>query len=125
MRLFADFAYLAHVHVWQNIIQVKSSMLLRASIFRSGGIRRDDLGLGLPLKAGATQHGSALPGHEWNGGGDSAPRAGNVCLPDGFGAMLLGLTSLAVLWVLCELFLVEEKLFSSRKNELGIAVNAH
>lgn len=52
------------------------------------------------------------------------PRTVDIGLPKGFGALLLDFTSRAVPSVVRELFLEEEKRLSSRKNELGVAVNA-
>ena len=36
----------------------------------------------------------------------------------------LNLSSIAAFWVVYELFFAEEKLLSSRENELGVAINA-
>jgi hypothetical protein len=81
--------------------------------------------LTLPMKTGTAQHRSALCGLEGNSGRGFTCRTRDLSLPMNFDALVpLGLAYLAVLWVVHELLLVEEKLLSRRENELGVTVNA-
>jgi hypothetical protein len=85
------------------------------------------MGLSLPLKARAAQNRRATGRLKRNRCGRST--FGTIRLSFGaypyLGASLtLNLASIAAFWVVFELFFTEEKLLSSRENELGVAINA-
>jgi hypothetical protein len=82
-------------------------------------------GLTLPIEASAAQHWSAMCGLEGNRGDGFTFRTRDLSLREAFRALLpFGFTSLAVLWVIRELFLVEENLLPGFEDEVGVAVNA-
>src|ERR1017187_7511037 len=90
---------------------------------------RGNMGLRLPLKARTAQNRRATSRLKRNRCGRST--FGTIRLSfDAYpylGASLgasLGLAFLAAFWVVSEMFFDEEKLLSSRENELGVAINA-
>src|SRR5664280_1080273 len=88
---------------------------------------RGNMGLRLPLKARTAQNRRATGRLKRNRCGRST--FGTIRLSFGaylyLGASLtLNLASIAAFWVVFELFFTEEKLLSSRENELGAAINA-
>src|ERR1039458_10705520 len=90
---------------------------------------RGNMGLRLPLKARTAQNRRATGRLKRNRCGRST--FGTIRLSFGaypyLGASLgasLGLAFLAAFWGVFEMFFAEEKLLSSRENELGVAINA-
>jgi hypothetical protein len=87
------------------------------------------------LKAFSAKHGTALGGAEWNGGLFSASRASGLSFDLGVAVTLsghrrraqngypLGLTGLAPLGLVFELFVVEEKLFPGGEGKITPAVD--
>ena len=78
------------------------------------------------LETSAAEHRTALCGLEGNGGLHAALRTGGTCLGayPGTAAHTLCLALLAVLGIVLELFVVEEKLLARSEDELGATVIA-
>src|ERR1035437_1076313 len=109
-------------------LEKKSPPCLGQQVRRARG-SRGNMGLRLPLKARTAQNRRATSRLKRNRCGRST--FGTIRLSfDAYpylGASLgasLGLAFLAAFWVVSEMFFDEEKLLSSRENELGVAINA-